>query len=586
MILLFIAFVAGVLTVFAPCTLALLPVIVGGTMSGGTSKARAALVAVSLGVSVFIFTFVLKVSTIFLGVPETVWQALSGGIIMLLGVAMLFPKLWDRLPIVNSINRASNQSLATGFQKQSLYGDIIIGASLGPVFSSCSPTYFLILADVLPKSLGGGIVDLLAYVVGLCGTLLIVSFAGQKLAERFGMAADPNGIFKRVIGAVFVILGLVILLGYEPALELTVANHLYDVTTIERSLLSNETPAPGGRVADTQVAATSTQSEAERIATKRAKYQQAPEITDPSGGYINTDGKPITIGEFRGKKVVLIDFWTYSCINCQRTIPYLKAWYDKYHDQGLEIISIHTPEFAFEHVLANVQNAVDNTFGIKYPVVLDNNYGTWNAFGNQFWPRKYLVDIDGFIVYDHAGEGNYDETERAIQQALAERATILGTNAAVSSGTVTPSGVAHTDNIGSPEVYFGSARNEFLDNGTAFGTQTLKIPATVSLNKLYLGGTWTFGAEYASASAGSSIVFRYIARDVYLVASSESGATLSIFVDGKRVDANAGEDAPGGYAQIKEHRLYTLVHGAQSGEHTIEIHIDQGVLDAYTFTFG
>jgi thiol-disulfide isomerase/thioredoxin len=148
-----------------------------------------------------------------------------------------------------------------------------------------------------------------------------------------------------------------------------------------------------------------------RVATSVSDAARAPELV-AGGQWFNSE--PLTLASLRGK-VVLIDFWTYSCINCQRTLPYLKAWYDKYKDQGLEIIGVHTPEFAFEHVQSNVEKAVAD-FGLKYPSVLDNDYGTWSAFGNQFWPRKYLIDLDGFIVYDHAGEGNYAETEAAIQK--------------------------------------------------------------------------------------------------------------------------------------------------------------------------
>ena len=199
------------------------------------------------------------------------------------------------------------------------------------------------------------------------------------------------------------------------------------------------------------------------LAEKAKIYQKAPELVSPDG-YINTDGQPISLSQYIGKDVVLVDFWDYSCINCQRTIPYLNAWYQKYKDQGLVIIGVHTPEFSFEHLQSNVAAAV-NQFGIKYPVVLDNEYKTWNAYQNEYWPNEYLIDIDGYIVHNQAGEGNYDETEKAIQQALAERAARLGTNVIVATTTVA---IPTTDlsAIQSSETYFGSNRNEYLGNGT------------------------------------------------------------------------------------------------------------------------
>ena len=608
MILFFLSLLAGVLTVLAPCTLSLLPVIVGGAVAEGHNIKRAVVVTSSLGVSVIVFTLLLKVSTAFINVPQSFWQILSGVVIFLLGLTMLFPSLYDRLPWVNKINREGNKLLATGYNKQNFWGDVIMGAALGPVFSSCSPTYFLILATVLPRSLGAGIVYLLAYAIGLSGALLVVAFAGQKLMQKFGVASDPNGWLKRGVGILFLIVGLAIAFGYDQKIETAVTNSGYfDVTQIEQKLLQKNLPSklplsnpaqtpssasaasgtvPGQNQSPTPSSARAAATQA-RIAAKALLYPRAPEITDPSG-FINTDGQPIKISDYIGKKVILIDFWTYSCINCQRTLPYVKAWYDKYSSQGLEIISIHTPEFAFEKVQANVQKAVDAA-GIQYPVVMDNNYGTWNAFGNEYWPHKYLIDIDGFITYDHAGEGDYNVTEAAIQKDLAERATVLGVSSQIPTGTVSPAGAVTVGDVGSPETYFGSNRNEYLANGTqsVAGTQTLTVPDSINLNSLYLGGTWNFDPEYAEAAANSTIVYKYNAKNVYFVASSATGTKVQILIDGKPPAGMAGADvAPDGTLTIKDDRLYSIVSGSDYSEHTLTIQTLGGGLDAYTFTFG
>ena len=605
MILFLLSLLAGVLTVLAPCTISLLPVIVGGSLSGERSLKKALIITASLGVSVILFTLILKASTAFIDIPQSFWQILSGVIIIILGITTIFPSLYEKLPFLNSMNRSSNKLLATGYQKNSFWGDVVMGAALGPVFSSCSPTYFLILATVLPRSFALGFVYLLAYAVGLCGALLIVTVAGQKLLSVFGLASDPSGWFKRSIGVLFLLVGIAILFGYDKKLELAVASNVFDVTKIEQSLLqaqNSNQPTPS-TLASVPDASTTTQtnpvttgttsslptlSAHDRIAMKNAKYHKAPEIVNPSG-FVNTNGIPITLGEFKGKKVVLVDFWTYSCINCQRTLPYVKAWYDKYSSQGLEIVSIHTPEFAFEHVLSNVQQAVKDD-GVQYPVVLDNDYGTWNAFGNQFWPRKYLIDIDGYIVYDHAGEGSYDETEAAIQKALKERADVLGTPVSV-SGSAQPHDVMTTDTskVASPETYFGFARNEYLSNGTAgtSGSQTLSVPQGISANKLYLGGTWKFNSEYAEAQSKATITYKFQSKDVYFVASSASGVKVTLMIDGKPIGTNAGADvAADGTVTIKANRLYKLVHMPDYGEHTLQLDVEGAGLDAYTFTFG
>lgn len=329
---------------------------------------------------------------------------------------------------------------------------------------------------------------------------------------------------------------------------------------------------------------------------KEMRYERAKEITTPDG-FINTDNTLLTIGEFVGKKVVLLDIWTYSCINCQRTLPYLKSWWEKYKDKGLVIIGLHTPEFEFEKVYANVLAAVKK-FGIEYPVVLDNDYSTWRAYRNQYWPRKYLIDIDGYIVYDHIGEGGYEETERQIQKTLAERMERLDEKGGVDVAITKEVAVSRA---GSPEVYFGASRNEYLGNGErgSIGVQTFTLPESHSLNRLYLGGEWNIQNEYAeNKSAGAAIEFRYRAKEVYFVASSEEGVTVKIYNDGvlqkgdgatdcREKDFCSGEDVSAdGTVFVKDDRLYKLIENKGTEEHVLKIEIESPGLKAFTFTFG
>ena len=307
---------------------------------------------------------------------------------------------------------------------------------------------------------------------------------------------------------------------------------------------------------------------------KAKKYPRAIELVSPSG-YLNTD--KITIKELVGKKVLLVDFWTYSCINCQRTQPYLNAWYKKYKDLGLEIIGVHTPEFEFEKNKTNVQKAIAN-FGIKYPVVQDNDYATWNAYDNRYWPRKYLIDIDGFIVYDHIGEGDYEETEQKIQELLEERMAAFSEQKDIVKDTVKPQ---NTESIEarSPETYFGAARNNNFGNGTpgVLGPQHLTLPKQIQKNLFYLSGEWIFEKEYATNQVdGAKIVFQYDAKNVYIVASSTNGTQIRILQDGKEVKT----------LEIKDEKLYQLIGSDKSGVHTLEIQITKGAIKAYTFTFG
>lgn len=575
MTLLIVSFIAGVLTVLAPCILPLLPVIIGGSLTGRMQARRAFTIVIALGVSVILFTLLLKASTLFIMIPESVWKWISGGIVIVLGVVTIFPSLWERIPLVGRLSRASNKAVGAGYQKQSFWGDVIVGAALGPVFSSCSPTYFIVLASVLPVSPFVGFTYLLAYAVGLSLALLVIAIVGQRTVAHLGIAANPRGWFKRTLGVIFIVVGIGVITGVDKDLQVKILDSgFFDVTQIEQKLLGDDmngaVPDPTGAFTDGMTLLTR--------AEKSRRYELAKEISTPDG-FVNTDGEPVTLAQFKGEKVVLLDIWTYSCINCQRTIPYLNAWYEKYADEGFEIIGLHTPEFSFEQVQENVEDAVEK-FGIKYPVVLDNDYSTWRAYDNKYWPRKYLIDIDGYIVYNHIGEGAYDETERAIQLALKERHARLGEELDVPSDITDPEDKVIVDRtgVGTPELYFGSRRNTALGNGMpgVDGTQTFILPATMVPNAPYLDGPWTITPEYAESMGAGGVTLNYRAKDVYMVASAPGGVVVTVTVDGVEGQAFT----------VREEGLYTLVAGSEYGEHAIGVYTDTPGLRVFTFTFG
>lgn len=339
------------------------------------------------------------------------------------------------------------------------------------------------------------------------------------------------------------------------------------------------------------IVTTTNDSRAETATTdsskKAAKYELAKEISSPDG-FINVDD--ITVQEHIGKNVILIDFWTYSCINCQRTLPYLNAWHDKYADQGLVIVGLHTPEFEFEKEYENVLQAVKK-FEVQYPVVLDNDFSTWKAYKNRYWPHKYLIDIDGYIVYDHIGEGGYEETEKVIQKLLEERTAKLGGNEEISSDTTVPT-QAEITVARSPEVYLGAWRNELLGNGTPGqeGVQTMVEPEKIKENMLYLDGQWNIETEYAeNASRGAKIIFKYQADKVHMVLGSEEPITATVLRDGEPVGDAAGDDVDSdtGTVTIQEEGLYRLIDEPSGfGEHTFELIIEEPGVHAFTFTFG
>lgn len=582
MTLLILAFIAGVLTVLAPCTLPVLPIIIGGSLQGERSKWKPLIITGSLALSIIVFTLLLKFSTAFIDIPQHVWAYISGIILILFGLTSVFPAPWEALSARLKFSQKSNQLLAESAQKKSgVWSDILIGASLGPVFSSCSPTYFIILATVLPQSFGMGLVALIAYSLGLALILLLVAYLGQKFTQRLQWAADPHGWFKRSLGILFILVGLFVFTGLDKKAQTAILDiGFLNITNVEQKIINNFDMND-----QTQNPSTLDTSTTQTTEEKAKLFPQYKEIVGPTG-YVNTDG--ITLGELVGKKVIMVDFMTYSCINCIRTFPHLVDWYDKYKDDGLEIVGIHTPEFAFEKNRDNVVAAMKQ-YGIEFPIVMDNDYATWRSYENQYWPRKYLIDIDGYVVYDHIGEGGYEETEKKIQELLMERKTRLGEEGTLneSLSTIQP---ADLSNARSPETYFGALRNRNFGNGSPgkAGVQTFTIPEKLQPHALYLDGEWDIQEEYATnQTAHARIVFPYTANNVFLVMEADTPIEVTIKRDGEIISSDiAGVDVTDGKATIKDSRLYTLIEDAEHGNHVFELIVSSPGLRAFAFTFG
>ncbi|MDB5238865.1 MAG: hypothetical protein JWO00_200 [Candidatus Parcubacteria bacterium] len=618
MILFIVSFVAGVLTVLAPCVLPLLPVTLGSALGEAGNKRRPLIIIGSLSVSVFIFTLLLKGSTALIGASPSFWAYISAAILAVFGFSLLFPITWAKLMLKVPGHRKPDSWMAKGYQSRShWWGDVLVGAALGPVFTTCSPTFFVILATVLPQSLAKGLIDLAAYVVGLALSLLLISWIGQKLVGKLEWAINPNGWFRKVLGILFVLVALAIATGYDKKVEADIlASGFFDVTALEQSLhislegQKNIPQDPAGNGLGSN-AATSTSGVTPASTTPGTKPVQSAdtksliqklisavipgernqgkyvEMVKPSG-YVNSE--PFKLADYVGKKVILIDFIDYTCINCQRTFPYMKDWWAKYKDQGLEIVAFQTPEFSFEKDINNVKDAAKR-FDLRFPIVLDNDYGTWNAYGNQYWPHKYLIDIHGNVVYDHIGEGNYAETEAEIVKQLNIRKQALG-----ESGVVTASGSAVSDEAiqaASPETYFGAKRNERFGNGAPFtiGQKAFIAPTgDIAPNQFYLGGTWDIQKEYAeTVTANATLSYTFTASKMYIVAQTADGsaATAHVLIDGKEIpDSWSGADVKKGLLMIDASRLYGLYANPAMGRHRIDIIFSKPGVRAYTFTFG
>jgi thiol-disulfide isomerase/thioredoxin len=318
-----------------------------------------------------------------------------------------------------------------------------------------------------------------------------------------------------------------------------------------------------------------------------SQYPLAPNLVGISG-YVNTS--PDDLNSQMKNKVVLYDFWTYSCINCLRTLPYLKAWNEKYADSGLLIIGVHSPEFEFEKDINNVKMATQK-YGITYPVVLDSDHQTWDAFNNRYWPAEYITDYLGHIRHTHFGEGDYDQTEHAIQQLLAERAQHLGLNINTNMSLVNLQQHQFSDQQ-TPELYFGydfATGRSFIGNQEGFQadkTVTYTLPSNFSQDHFYLGGDWqNLPDSMKLVSNSGKVVLPYYAKDVHVVATGPN-TDVQVLLDGNPVSASdAGQDTQNSTVHIAENRLYNIISSQQAGSHTLTLIAKPG-FQIYTFTFG
>ena len=553
LILVPIAFAAGVITVFTPCILPVLPIVLAG---GGTGTARRPY-AIAAGLVTTFTAFLLAGAWLWglLGISEKHQLQIGAALLLLLAVTLIVPRVGELVerPFLFLTRRRAGD----------LGGGFLLGAGLGLVFVPCGgPVLATLTANVATDRVGGWIVAIaLAYALGAALPMLAIAHGSRKVTTAFRRHAQT----VRVAGGVLIAAAAVVIYnGWAESLQTKVPGYAQWVqNAIEgSSTASNQLDQLSGR--KPRVVVTRGQRLASRIDSVPLKdYGQAPNMTGISS-WVNSPR--LSIPTLRGK-VVLVDFWTYSCINCLRTLPYLKSWDERYRSQGLVILGVHTPEFGFEHDLGNVRAAVKR-LGIRYPVALDNHYGTWKAYSNNYWPADYLVDQNGNIRDVHFGEGEYAQTEHDIRLLL-------------SAGTRRDLPQAGHDVDRTPrelrtgETYLGYAR---IGNyaGSPLHTDraaTYRFPASLDGDSFAYAGEWTVQSERIVAGANARLRFRYLAQNVHLVLTGHGYVVVK--VNGKlqrtvRVDGD---------------RLYTLYSQPRTMEGTLDLSFTPG-LAAYAFTFG
>ncbi|MGL5831500.1 MAG: cytochrome c biogenesis protein DipZ [Candidatus Altimarinota bacterium] len=567
--LLLTSFLAGLLTVLAPCVLPLLPVIVGGSLTG-KNKWKPVIIAFSLAASVVIFTLLLKVSTLLIDIPQEFWTIFSGGIILIFGLFLLFPGVWDWISVKLKFSQNSEeamQKVQTG--GDSWWSSVLLGAALGPVFSSCSPTYFLILATVLPVNFGEGLIYLLVYALGVALILLAISYLGRALTSKLKFAANPRGWFKRGLGILLIVVGLLILTGVEKWVEEKILEAGFGVTQLEEDLLKTvNMPDQAVNEAIDQSENVAFEPGKKKLnrndiyARILADFGPAPELVGLEN-WLNSE--PLSLESLKGK-VVLIDFWTYSCINCIRTLPYLQSWEEKYADQGLVIIGVHAPEFQFEKKIENVRKAVLEE-GLTYPIVQDNNFETWRAYKNHYWPAKYIIDQNGTLRYFHFGEGEYEETEEIIQELLGEKSELVASEV-----------VAEKGKFGGEvtyETYLGTDRRDNLVEGDE-----------LAKDQWTLRGKFINEEERIVSGSGQDVLkMKFYGNTANLVMGGQG--TVEVLIDGKPLLEGAGSDVGEGLLEVDGERMYRLTDfGGEYKERTIELRFLGAGIEAYAWTFG
>ncbi|MDB5175662.1 MAG: hypothetical protein JWM81_520 [Candidatus Saccharibacteria bacterium] len=568
MLLLLGAFIAGILTVLAPCVLPLLPIIIGGSVTGDSKdKKRPIVIAVALAISLIIFTLLLKATTVLINVPPQYITYISGAIIITLGVFTLFPGFYATIIGKLGIEQRAQKALGKGFNsKGSLVGPIITGAALGPVFSSCSPVYGYILATVLPVNFAQGMIYIISYVLGLSIVLLAIGYYGQSFIGKIKFAANPRGWFQRALAILFIVVGLLVATGYDKRVQTYVSTHTpFNFDALSAKLI------PAGKTA-----------KIDKTKLFNVAPYKAPELTGLQN-WINS--QPQTLASLKGK-VVLVDFWTYSCINCIRNNPYIESYYKTYKDAGFTVLGIHAPEFAFERIPANVQKAVKQQ-GLTYPVALDNGFNTWNAFQNQYWPAEYLIDAKGQVRRVHYGEGEYSQMDSAIQQLLMENGASISGKSAIRGVADVPSSPKET-----AETYLGTQRASNYAGSPALGAATsssvFTAPATLSQNNWALTGKWDISGDKITARGNSTLTFRIAAKEAYVVGGSATPQKIGVMLDGKPISqtGNAGDSVVDSAVSISDSTLYRLVKYPKfTADSTITLTVPDGV-ELNVFTFG
>lgn len=551
-VLLVFAFLAGVFTILSPCILPVLPFILSASTMKG--KYRPLGIIVGLVASFTFFTLALTAIVHSTGLSANVLRYIAITLIFIFGLVMLFPSLSDRFARMTTPLANLGQNIQPTTTENGFVGGFIYGIALGLLWTPCAgPILAAITTLVATQSITLGTVSItLAYSIGAGLPMFFIAYGGSKIVQSSRFLSQHSEGLRQFFGGLMVLTSIAIALHWDTILQQQISRIIPPVLIEDNATVKKELEKLRGQE--------DIFSFDETLPGEDKDYGKAPEITGITN-WINSP--PLSLMQLKGK-VVLVDFWTYSCINCLRTLPYLEKWYADYKDDGLVIIGVHTPEFEFEKDPKNVAEAASR-LGVLYPVAQDNDYKTWQAYHNHYWPAHYLIDQNGHVRMIHFGEGGYAETENAIRQLLG-KAPLHMEESKITKRPITP------------ETYLGSDRGKSYTSENSIKSD---VPAeyhyTTSLkdDRVGLKGNWKVESEFIlSESDESYLDINFLARRVYLVLSGSSDTPIEVTLDGK----------PYSKIQVDEARKYDIVTTTY-GRHHLSLKIPKGI-KAYAFTFG
>ncbi len=574
-LLLAFAFLSGFVTILAPCIWPLLPIILSAS---ATDKHHAKPLGITIGimVSFAIFTLFISYLTMLFHFDPNILRLVAVIVIGFLGLTMIVPSLSLLMEgLISKLSGMFGSKLQT--QGNGFKSGLVTGLSLGIVWSPCAGPILAAIATLAATSQVSLnlILITIAYVTGVGIPLFAFAYGGQQLIVKTRFISMHTLTIQKIFGVIMILTAVAIYTNYDKTIQTKLLDFFPQYSQLTDQFSNNDSIKKQLDILKGNSFVTETN---DLFNTNTP----SPEFTGVTK-WLNVQKSP-TMSDLRGK-VVLIDFWTYTCINCIRTLPHVTSWYDTYKDKGFVVVGVHTPEFAFEKEQKNVEGAIKQ-FNIHYPVAQDNDYKVWGSYNNQYWPAEYLIDANGNIRRTHFGEGKYEEMEKAIQVLLKEAGSQVA-NKVLTMPDETPASRI------SPETYLGSARMQYLypQGSIGNGTYNFTLQKKISTNSFSFGGGWTIADEEASSGKDAILEYNFSANKVFLVIHPPAGSTetkIKVLLDGKVIDGTvAGNDVQNGVLNVDTERLYNLVnlHG-KNENHLLRLEFLTPGTQVFAFTFG